>query len=112
MHLVRMWHTRALENFAGPSRSGHPLVLGVEMDGRWPAGQRHSAPSPHEAPRSGERVGVRGRALSGHHFLDYGDGQLGGPICGTADGGFEVVAEFHVNRSETRLADSSLARLV
>ena len=30
MHLVRMWHTRALENFAGPSRSVHPLALGVE----------------------------------------------------------------------------------
>ena len=30
VHLVRVWHTRALENFAGPFRSGHPLALGWE----------------------------------------------------------------------------------
>ena len=28
MHFIRVWHTRALENFAGPSRSVHPLALG------------------------------------------------------------------------------------
>jgi hypothetical protein len=44
--------------------------------------------------------------------LDHGKGQFGGAIFGAAEGGFEGVAEVHVNRSDTRFAASSLARLV
>jgi hypothetical protein len=28
IHGIRVWHTRALENLAGPFRSVHPLALG------------------------------------------------------------------------------------
>jgi hypothetical protein len=30
IHRIRVWHTRALENLAGPFRSVHPLALGWE----------------------------------------------------------------------------------
>ena len=49
---------------------------------------------------------------SRHHFLDYGLGELGGALFGTAEGAFAGLAEFHVNRSDTRFAANSLARLV
>jgi hypothetical protein len=51
---------------------------------------------------------------SGHHVPDYRFDQPGGSstVFGLAEIGFEGVAAVHVNGSETRFAESSLARLV
>ena len=36
IHGIRVWHTRALENLAGPFRSVHPLAWGVDGNRTWP----------------------------------------------------------------------------
>jgi hypothetical protein len=64
-----------------------------------------------EAGAEGAGTFRSGRALSDHYFLDHGFHQLGGAVFGAAKGGFDGVAEFHVNRLDTHFAANRLARL-
>ena len=83
IHGIRVWHTRALENLAGPFRSAHPLAWGGPR-------QRPDrlAPQRGERPTSAARR-VRGRQVelcchAGEHSLDHGDCEDGGALVGHA----------------------------
>ena len=94
MHLVRMWHTRALENFAGPFRSGHPLAWGWE--GFRPLAPRSGREARRGLGRGAERCQATISWTAARASLAARSWSSGGRL--------EGIAAVHVNWSDTRLA--------